>query len=288
MIPRRKLPPLNALRAFEVAGRHLNFRLASEELGVTQGAVAAQVRMLEAHLGRVLFTRQARGLALTAEGAAYLVEISAAFDGLARATGRLAQAPGRVTISATPTVAARVLVPRLAALTAALPGVELGTIAEEAIPDFDRDGVDIAIALARPPFAPGLESALLIPQELWAVASPSLASGLTLPLTSEALGALPLIHHCLDHWPRLLGRPAPRGPRFSLTTLAIEAAIAGQGLVLAARAFVAPEVAAGRLVRLDVGAVRVEPGYHLIRKDSVQPRPASDAVWDWCLKELSA
>ena len=147
MIPRRKLPPLNALRAFEVAGRHLNFPLASEELGVTQGAVAAQVRMLEAHLGRAIFTRQARGLALTAEGAAYLVEISAAFDGLALATGRLGQAPGRVTISATPTVAARVLVPRLAALTAALPGVELGTIAEKAIPDFDRDGVDIA----RPP-----------------------------------------------------------------------------------------------------------------------------------------
>ena len=83
MIPRRKLPSLNALRAFEASGRKLNFRAAAEELNVTQGAVAQQVRMLEDYLGIALFTRLPRGLALTTEGSIYLVNVTRAFDVLA-------------------------------------------------------------------------------------------------------------------------------------------------------------------------------------------------------------
>lgn len=100
--PRRRLPPLNALRAFEVSGRLLSFRAASEELGVTQGAVAQQVRALEAHMGQPLFHRLPRGLRLTAQGAAYLAEVSRAFDVLGAATARLASHPRRVISSASP------------------------------------------------------------------------------------------------------------------------------------------------------------------------------------------
>lgn len=99
---RRTLPPLNALRAFEAAGRRLNFRAAAEELGVTQGAVAQQVRALEDQLGLRLFLRLSRGLALTAYGTGYLAEVSRAFDTLAEATGRLLDRPETVTISVTP------------------------------------------------------------------------------------------------------------------------------------------------------------------------------------------
>lgn len=92
-VSRRSLPPLNALRAFEVAGRRLNFRSASDELGVTQGAVAQQVRLLEDHVGTVLFQRLPRGLALTPQGAAFLTEVTRAFDTLGDATEQLLARP---------------------------------------------------------------------------------------------------------------------------------------------------------------------------------------------------
>ncbi|WP_413870518.1 LysR substrate-binding domain-containing protein [Albidovulum sp.] len=285
--PRRKLPPLNALRAFEVAGRRLSFRAAADELGVTQGAVAQQVRALEDHLGLPLFLRLARGLALTPQGSAYLSDLTRAFDTLGEATGQLALKPGRVTISATPTVATRILIPRLAELRDALPGVELRTIADEALPDFDRDDVDIAIGLASPPVPATLEARLLIAQEIIAVASPRLVEGLSLPLDGTQIGTLPLLHHCQDHWPRFLDtRPPLPGPQFNLTTLALDAAIAGQGVAVAGRAFVAAELADGRLVQVMDRTLRVEPDYWIVRRRGAAPGSASDAVWAWCVERL--
>lgn len=286
--PRRKLPPLNALRAFEVSGRRLNFRAAADELGVTQGAVAQQVRALEDHLGMPLFHRLARGLALTPQGSAYHFDVTRAFDTLGEATGRLALTPGRVTISVTPTVATRILIPRLTELRDALPGVELRTIADEDLPDFGRDEVDIAIGLASPPISPALEARLLIPQEVIALASPRLIEGLPLPLDDRRVRTLPLLHHCQDHWPRFLDTRDPLpGPQFNLTTLALDAAIAGQGVVVASRAFVAAELADGRLVQVMERTLRIEPGYWLVRRRGGAPGSASDAVWAWCVARLS-
>ena len=101
---RRSLPTLNAFRAFEVSGRHQNFRAASEELGVIQGAVAQQVRLLEDHLCMALFDRLPRGRALTDQGRA--------FDLLTTATDRLQNRAGVVTISVTPTLVIRMLIPQ--------------------------------------------------------------------------------------------------------------------------------------------------------------------------------
>lgn len=158
---RRKLPPLNALRAFEASGRRLSFRAAADELGVTQGAVAQQVRGLEAHLGIVLFQRLSRGLALTSSGLAYLIDVTHAFNLLTESTARLLVQSEMVTISVTPTVAAKLLIPRLGELKEALPSVELRTVATEKLSDFDRDQVDIAVRIARPPFPSNQESRLL-------------------------------------------------------------------------------------------------------------------------------
>lgn len=288
--PRRKLPPLNALRAFEVSGRLLSFRVASDELGVTQGAVAQQVRALETHLGQPLFHRLPRGLRLTAQGAAYLAEVSRAFDTLGAATARLASHPRRVIISVTPTVATRLLIPRLAALQQALPGVELRTIADENLPDFTRDEVDIAIGLATPPLPPlppDLEARLLIAQRVIAVASPRLLEGKTLPLAAADLRDLPVLHHCQDHWPAFLGQQLS-GPRFGLTTLALDAALAGQGVVLVAAAFIGPELADGRLVQVMPHLLRASPDYHIVRRARGEPDAVLETVWDWCLTTLSA
>ncbi|APG86415.1 glycine cleavage system transcriptional activator (plasmid) [Sinorhizobium americanum CCGM7] len=286
--PRRKLPPLNALRAFEVSGRRLNFRAAAEELGVTQGAVAQQVRALEDQLGLMLFQRFPRGLALTPQGAAYLADVTRAFDTLAEATGRLLARPEAVTISVTPTVAAKLLIPRLAELNDALPEVELRTVATEALSDFDRDQVDIAVRLTRQPFPASLEARLLFRQELVAVASPHLIKGLPLPLTAEQLRKLPLLHDAHSHWPVFLrSHDKLPGAVFNHTTLALDAAVAGQGVALACRAFVAADLEAGRLVQVTDATTIIEPDYFLVRKRSSSPRQAVDAVWHWCAARLS-
>lgn len=284
---RRKLPPLNALRAFEASGRRLNFRAAADELLVTQGAVAQQVRALEDHLGLTLFHRLPRGLALTSQGANYLAEVTRAFDTLGEATGRLLDRPEAVTISVTPTVAAKLLIPRLAKLQADLSSIELRTVATEAISDFDRDNVDIAVRLTRPPFPSTLEAKLLFRQELVAVASPYLVGERVLPLTSEQLREMPLLHDAHNHWPELLGsKEKLPGAMFNQTALALDAALAGQGVALACRAFVASDIAAGRLVQVAEPTIRIEPDYYLVRKRSTSPRKAADAVWEWCLERL--
>lgn len=254
---------------------------------MTQGAVAQQVRALEDHLGLTLFNRLARGLSLTPQGRACLADMTRAFDLMAEATERLARRPARVTISVTPTVATRLLIPRLAGLQAALPGVDLRTIADEDLPDFDRDDVDIAIGLARPPFPPGIEAHLLIPQRVIALASPRLVAPGTPPLSDDALRAMPLLHHCQDHWPDFLrqGGPLP-GPQFNLTTLALDAAVAGQGLVVACRAFVEAELADGRLHQVASRVLAAEPDYYLVRKRGTAPDAALDAVWTWCIATL--
>lgn len=286
MKSRRSLPPLNALRAFEVSGRRLSFRAAADELGVTQGAVAQQVRALEEHLGLALFQRHPRGLQLTVAGAAYLAEVTRAFDTLVDATGRLLVRPDTVTISVTPTVAAKLLIPRLGDLQAALPDVELRTVATEALSDFERDQVDIAVRLTRPPFAADLEAKLLFRQDLVAVASPRLVGNVTLPLSSEQLRALPLLHDAQGHWATFLKISSKLpGAVFNQTTLALDAAMAGQGVALACKAFVAMDLAAGRLVQV-AEAGTLGPDFYLVRKRSAPVRQSVDAVWDWCLHRL--
>lgn len=286
MKSRRSLPPLNALRAFEVSGRRLSFRAAADELGVTQGAVAQQVRALEEHLGLGLFQRHPRGLQLTVAGSAYLAEVTRAFDTLADATGRLLVRPDTVTISVTPTVAAKLLIPRLGDLQAALPDVELRTVATEALSDFERDQVDIAVRLTRPPFAADLEAKLLFRQDLVAVASPRLVGNMTLPLSSEQLRALPLLHDAQGHWATFMKTSSKLpGAVFNQTTLALDAAMAGQGVALACKAFVAMDLAAGRLVQV-AEAGTLGPDFYLVRKRSAPVRQSVDAVWDWCLHRL--
>lgn len=167
-----RLPPLNGLRAFEVAARHLNFRLAAEELGVTQGAVAQQVRGLEAQLGLQLFSRQNRALALTEAGRGYVANIRKAFELIADATEVLRPEPAHLTISVTPTFATRWLIPRLPDFNAAHPGIDLRIVASDRIANFQTDAVDLAVRYGRPPFGPGLTAELLFDQTIIAAPVP--------------------------------------------------------------------------------------------------------------------
>lgn len=247
------LPPLNALRAFEAAARHLNFRLAAEELGVTQGAVAQQVRGLEETLGVVLFQRLPRGLALTVEGEAYLGPVRRAFQLLVEATADLVPARDTLTITAPPSFAARWLIPRIKGFTAQHPELDVRVSASDRLEEIGPRGVDIAIRYGRPPF-PGLEARLLVTAEIFPLAAPGYVAG---PSPAPAdLARYPLLHDLHSLWPVWFETwrvDAPggggRGTRFSQSSHAIDRAIAGEGLVLAPLAIVEDDLAAGRLVR---------------------------------------
>ncbi|MFU8777504.1 MAG: LysR substrate-binding domain-containing protein [Roseovarius sp.] len=287
-VSRRTLPPLNALRDFEAAGRKLNFRAAADELGVSQGAVAQQVRALEDHLGVALFLRLPRGLALTPLGTSYLTGMTRAFDAMVEATAQLQARPEAVTISVTPTFATKVLLPRLADLNSALPGIELRIVATEAVSDFDRDQIDIAVRLTRPPFREGQEAILLFRQDLVAVASHHLIGHRPLPMTTEQLRALPLLHDAHNQWPAFFGVPGKLpGAVFNQTALALDAALAGQGIAIAAHAFVQADIEAERLRRVAEVTRRAGPDYYLVRKKGISHMPTTEAVWTWCATELA-
>lgn len=285
-----RLPPLNSLRAFEASARHLNFRLAAEELGVTQGAVAQQVRKLEAYLGLHLFSRQSRALALTEPGRAYAANLRKAFDLIGASTATLRPEPTHLTISVTPTFATKWLIPRLAAFTATHPRIDLRILASERVADFQTDAVDIAIRNGRPPFGPGLKATLLFEQDTIAVASPAVAARL-----HTAADDLTLLHDSHDLWPQFLDLalpgPAPaarRNLRFNQTALAIDAALAGQGLALADRFLVADRIAEGRLIQVFAACLRTGVDFYVIHPRKPRRGSAVDTVRDWLVSQTQA
>ncbi|WP_069063789.1 LysR substrate-binding domain-containing protein [Sinorhizobium sp. RAC02] len=267
----RKLPSLNGLKAFEVAARHLNFRMAAEELGVTQGAVAQQVRGLEAELGVILFERLPRTLVLTGEGRRYIADIRRAFEIISQATVELTPQPVKLTISTTPTFASKWLIPRLPDFTTCHPDLDLHILATDRVSSFHADGVDVAVRYGRPPFGPGLAHQLLFEQEIVAVCSPSLLSELGTPGTTEQLARYTLLHDAHNFWPEFIEKHFGRrdqtsfkGISFNQTSHAIEAAIAGQGVVLANRDFVARDILDDRLVRVTDGSLRGPSDFYLV------------------------
>ena len=148
-----RLPPLNALRAFEAAGRHLSFTKAARELNVTQAAVSHQIKGLEAYLGLALFIRQNRGLALTPAGQSYLPAITRAFERLVAATAQLDSdvSTGILTVSVLPSFGARWLVPRLARFRQIHPDIDVRLIATDIHVNFEMESADIAIRWGRRP-----------------------------------------------------------------------------------------------------------------------------------------
>ncbi|MFO1175103.1 MAG: transcriptional regulator GcvA [Paracoccaceae bacterium] len=283
-----RLPSLNGLRAFEVAARHLNFRLAAEELGVTQGAVAQQVRNLEAQLGLQLFLRQSRSLFLTEAGRGYVTNIRKAFDLIAEATEVLRPEPTHLTISVTPTFAAKWLIPRLPAFTDAHPEIDLRIVASDRMSNFQTDAVDIAVRLGRPPFGPGLSAELLFEQVIIAVASPTALQRLGADPGPRDLTGLTLLHDAHDLWPQFLGLAFPEGApqpakniRFNQTSLAIEAAIAGQGIALTPRFFVADDLATGKLVPCFDRELRTGADFWLVAPRKTRNALHVAAVRDW-------
>lgn len=257
--PARDLP-LNALRAFEASARLGSFAAAASELGVTAGAVTAHVKALEDRLGTRLFDRDARGVRLTSAGARAAPSLTAAFDALAAAARDLreAGAPARVHIAALPAVAQLWLSPRLGALARVIPGLEVSVTALEAPPNLKRAPYDLSLFYGRPGEGEWVASVDLMP-----VCAPEVAARLRVP---GDLAGVPCLSDAVwsgdwDLWAAgVLPGFVARGPVFSLYALAVDAAVAGSGVLMGHSALVAPQLASGALVAPFARRVRLERG----------------------------
>lgn len=299
---RRRLPPLNALRAFEAAARHGSFALAAEELAVTPAAVSQQVKALEALLDVALFRRLPRGLVLTDAGRAYLPGLSDGLDRLAAATAHLREGrmSGVVSVTSLASFAAGWLVPRLSDFRRQYPGIDLRIDTSRHIVDFAREDIDLAIRFGAGPF-PGLEALHLLDEEIFPVASPALLHGAQ-PLNSFA----DLQHHVLLHdvdahpkqpwmfWKawfareRLDAAAASRGLFFTDSNVLITAAVAGQGVALGRSPLLGEHLAKGRLVRLFDRSWKAEWSYYVVAPAAQLKRPLVRAFVDWLLTQTSA
>src|SRR5215217_1308394 len=191
----RRLPPLNALKAFEAAARHESFTRAAEELCVTQGAVSHQVKALEATLGLKLFNRERQRLVITEAGRDYLAVLRDAFDRIALGTARVVQrqSSGALTVSTSPDFAAKWLVNRLGHFAEAHSDIDLRVSATLHHVDFAREEVDLAVRHGHGNW-PGLDTVRLSAEQLFAVCSPKLLSGRRRLDTVTDVLKFPLIH----------------------------------------------------------------------------------------------
>lgn len=285
-----RTPKLNALKVFDAAARHLNFRVAAAELNVTQGAVAQTVRGLEADLGVRLFRRLARGVALSDVGARYHLEIAQGLAIIDRATNMLNSGSGVVTVSVPPSFASKWLVPRLPYFFEANPGLEVRTVASEAVTDFRTQDVDVAVRQGARPTGQGLFTTLLAPLYLCIVCGASNAAELGVNCGIEAFADLPLIQDSHLHWDRLFNALGIERSghllQFNQTALAMDASVNGQGFAVVPRLLASDDLSSGRLVEVWADIRDEETGFWLIHPESAPSnRQARSSLVDWMLSE---
>jgi LysR family glycine cleavage system transcriptional activator len=310
-----RLPPLNALKAFEAAARHLSVKKAAIELNVTPAAVSHQIRTLEEYLGIQLFHRYNRALELTDAARACLPKLREGFGCLAQAVERLRthQSGGVLTVSAAPSFAARWLMPRLHRFIAAHQEIDVrvsarmrrvsvdgkGDVAERATVEAWLEDSDIALLYGRGNY-PGLRVHKLLDLSITPICSPKLLEG------EHALREpADLVHYMLLHddtgdlydneafwgvWLTAAGVEGvdwKRGPHFSHAVLALEAALDAVGVVATMPVLAAEELAAGRLVTPFPLRVPLASAYYLVSDEGASSRPAVALFRDWLLEEAT-
>lgn len=276
--------PLNAMRAFEAAARHLNFTRAALELCVSQGAVSHQVAQLERRLGVTLFRRLPRGLALTDEGQALVPVLADAFDRIGATLdrytgGRLQEV---LTVGVVGAFAAGWLLPRVEAFARAHPHIDLRLMTNNNRVDLAGEGLDLAIRYGDGAWH-GTHAEPIMEAPLTPLCAPSVAARLSSPaaLAGETL----LRSYRADEWPRWFDTagvacPALRGPIFDSSVLMATAAAQGLGVALAPPAMFSRDLETERLVRPFAAGVALG-GYWLTRLNSRPDSPAMAAFRVW-------
>ena len=246
--PKLRLPPYTALRAFEAAARHSSFVAAARELCVTPAAVAQQVKALEAWLGGALFERHSKGIALTPQGRHARPALSAAMDqmGLAVQNLRSEMRGSELHIAALPALAQLWLSPRLRRLRQDFPGVQISVTAMEEPPNFKREPFDMGLFYLDAP-RKDVRTIALAKDHLLPVCAPKILKTLRVKGKIRLHGH-PLLHDTVwdDDWARWLDATsmhevdATTGPQFSLYSMALQAALDGEGLLMGRECLVAP------------------------------------------------
>ncbi|HXV25291.1 MAG TPA: transcriptional regulator GcvA [Alphaproteobacteria bacterium] len=289
----RHLPPLNALRAFEAAARHNSFTGAASELRVSHAAISRHVRGLEAKLGVTLFLRAKRGVQLTQSGTTYLASVRQAFDLIGDATDRLAKTKyDQLRISVEPAFAARWLVSRLGRWRETYPECQTVLDVSPRLVNLERDESDLAIRYGRGDW-PDLHLDLIVRLRLFPVGARSLLHGKRRSDHSAVeLARFTLLHdddgELWRRWFEAAGVvevDTSRGPRLSETSLALDAAIAGQGIALADQFLVSQELASRRLIRLS-DIELTDHAYYLVALQRSLRRKPIVAFRDWLLAEV--
>ena len=291
-----RLPPLNAVRAFDAVARLGSVRAAAEELAVTPAAVSQQLRVLEAHLGIALTRRQGRGLVLTDPGRSWHGEIARHLRAIAAAAERVR--PGRrvVQVTVVQSFGSRWLLPRLPAFTAREPEIEVRIDASPTLADFARDPFDLAIREGRGEYSDA-ETVRLFTLEFFPVAAPAVARALRRRDGTFDWARARLLHEVTyDYWPDwtaaagLAEVDVARGLFFSHTMLALDAASEGQGIALAPPCMAERELARGTLAIVDPRGYAPGSGIWLAwpRRGLRTLTPAAMAFRDWVIEEAQA
>ena len=292
----RRLPQLNALKAFEAAARHESFTRAAEELCVTQGAVSHQVKALEVELGVKLFNRERQRLVITEAGREYLIVLRDALDRIAVGTERLLQrqSSGVLTVSTSPDFAAKWLVNRLGRFAEEHPGIDLRVSATLHHVDFAREDVDLAVRHGDGNW-PGMDVARLSAEHLFPVCSPKLLAGRNRLTKPANVLKFPLIHaDDRKDWARWLeavgvdGAKLSHGPVLNRVSMVIDAAIDGQGIALARTTLAASDLISGRLVRPFDEELRLSKTYWVICPKATTTLPKIVMFRDWLLSEAAS
>jgi len=293
------LPPLSALRAFEAAARHMSFSKAADELHVTPAAISHQIHALEEDLGVRLFHRMNRSIELTASARILLPGLSEAFSGIQSSVRRLRahNDTGTLTVTSSPSFAAKWLVLRLHRFQEQHPEIDVRISATDEVVDLTKGDFDIAIRYGGGKY-PGLDVELLFTNEVFPACSPQLLTAGPPLRTPGDLFRHTLIHDqaierdpLVPTWPMWLKAagvnnvPATAGLTFNNMHLALDAAIAGHGVVLAYSNLAAADLAAGRLVRLFSLALPDQFAYYIVTAPGALERPKVRAFRNWLRRE---
>jgi LysR family glycine cleavage system transcriptional activator len=312
-----RLPPLNALRVFEAAARHLSFKEAANELSITQAAVSHQIKSLEDYLGVELFKRAGRGVQLTEAARAALPRLREGFESLAAAVETIHERADEtdLEITAPPVFTARWLMPRLADFAKREPKIDVRVVASSKMVDAgaldsativsnldlrdDTSGVEIHLGSGD---YPGYRADRLFGVSTTVVASPELAKG-DPPLREPAdLARHTLLHddamdlvahgHAWQKWLELAGVAdqvdGTRGPHFSSNILSLEAASQKLGVALALHPMVDADIASGRLCAPFQVELKPQSAYYLVCPEVIAERPAVAAFRKWVLEKARA
>jgi LysR family transcriptional regulator, glycine cleavage system transcriptional activator len=301
MKPVDRLPPLNALRAFEAVARRLSFVRAAEELHVTKAAVAQQVRALEQEIGAPLVQRSGRGLALTESGAAGAPGLAEGFAALARAARAMREAKGRrfLVISASASFAATWLVGRIGKFKALHPEIDVLLDANPIEDALESSTTDALVRWGAGDF-PGLDTTLLFKEDVFPVCSPDIVSGDNPLRAPEDLKRRTLLHveggpayaswPTWSDWLKAAGArdvEARHGVWFNNMAMAIRAAAQGQGVALGSLAIVADEIAAGRLIAPFSTSVKTPFGYYFLCRPEAAGTPRIGALREFLVEEAA-